>query len=625
MLNFYRRFIPRAAETQAPLNALLTGSVKGNQPINLTGDALKAFHDCKDSLCNAALLAYPDCQAKLAVTADASDVAVGAVLQQRIEGAWQPLAFYSCKLSPAQRKYSPYDRELLAIYQAIKYFRHMLEAREFTIYTDHKPLSFAFHTRKLNCSPRQYRHLDYISQFSTDIQHISGKDNVVADTLSRIEELEAPVDHDSLAKAQDVDSELKNIIEGSTSLRLKKMKIPGSRHELFCDVSTPTPRPFIPKMMRRQVFDCLHSLSHPGANATAKLVAQRYVWPSIRKDCREWARTCIDCQRAKVSRHVSSPLGTFDLPRARFKHVHIDLIGPFSVSNGYRYCLTAVDRFSRWPEAIPITDISAETVAKAFIEVWIARFGCPTVIVTDRGRQFESALFTSLSQRIGFQHRRTTAYHPACNGLVERFHRQLKAAIVCHAKSNWTESLPLVLLGIRSTLKEDLHASPAELVYGEPLRLPGDFFQPNFSGTTDMTDFIARLKSFAQKLRPCPASRHSSDKIFVFKDLTTCTHVFLRDDTVRGTLQPAYTGPYKVLDRGHKAFKLDMKGKSVTVSIDRLKPAYILSPETNFNSKESPSVTPDIVIPSNTENSSIPVTRTTRSGRSVRFPDYYRP
>ncbi|KAL0810588.1 hypothetical protein ABMA28_010705 [Loxostege sticticalis] len=376
--------------------------------------------------------------------------------------------------------------------------------------------------------------------------------------------------------------------------------------------------------MRRQVFDCLHSLSHPGSNVSAKLVAQRYVWPGIRKDCREWARACLSCQRAKVSRHVFTPLGTFDLPRARFKNVHIDLIGPLPVSNGYRYCLTAVDRFSRWPEAIPITDITAETVAKAFIEVWIARFGCPTIIVTDRGRQFESALFTYLSQRIGFQHRRTTAYHPACNGLVERFHRQLKAAIVCHARSNWTESVPLVLLGIRSTLKEDLKCSPAELIYGEPLRLPGDFFETNMSGTTDITDFSARLKSFAQKLQPCPASRHSSDKIFIFKDLSTCSHVFLRDDTVRGALQPAYTGPYKVLDRGNKTFKLEIKGKPVTVTMDRLKPAYILSPENEVKSNESPSVAQDIVIPPSTAPS-LPKTKTTRSGRTVRFPDYYRP
>lgn len=632
MLNFYRRFIPRAAEIQAPLNALLIGSVKGNHPVELKGESLKAFEDSKTSLCNAALLAFPDCRARLALTTDASDVAVGAVLQQQKDGHWQPLAFYSCKLSPSQCKYSPYDRELLAIYQAIKYFRHMLEARDFTIFTDHKPISFAFHSRKSSCSPRQYRYLDFIAQFSTDIQHLPGKDNVVADTLSRIDELEANIDLESLAKAQESDPELEGYLENNTSLRLTKMKLPGSRYELFCDISTPSPRPYVPKILRRQIFDCLHSLSHPGTNSSAKLVAQRFVWNGVRKDCREWARACLNCQRSKVNRHVSAPIGNFSVPRARFKHVHIDLIGPLPISNGFRYCLTAIDRFSRWPEAIPIMDISAETVAKALLRDWIARFGCPTIIVTDRGRQFESDLFRFLSRMIGFDHRRTTAYNPACNGLIERFHRQLKAAIMCHANSNWTESLPLVLLGIRSTFKEDLQSSSAEIVYGEPLRLPGEFFDSNLECTTDITDFTARLKSFAQNLQPCSASRHCTGKIFIHKDLASTSHVFLRDDTVRRALQPAYTGPYKVIDRGSKTFKLEIKGKQVTVSIDRLKPAYILSPNqhpVNINNNTSPPSNYDTVSPHNNSNVAPPLDtskqKTTRFGRAVRCPNYYRP
>lgn len=327
----------------------------------------------------------------------------------------------------------------------------------------------------------------------------------------------------------------------------------------------------------------------------------------------------MTCQRSKVSRHVTSPLGTLDLPSARFRHVHIDLIGPLPPAGDYRYCLTAVDRFTRWSEVVPLTDITAETVAKAFVSCWISRYGCPIEVVTDRGVQFQSALFQQLAKLIGFDHRRTTAYHPQCNGLVERFHRQLKAAITCHADTNWVESLPLVLLGIRSAVKEDLKSSSAELVFGEPLRLPGEFFGHDVkSYTTDIADFSARMKSFAEKIRPVPTRHHSKNKMFVFKDLATCSHVFLREDALRGSLQPAYTGPYEVLKRRDKFFTISVKNRSVTVSIDRLKLAYLLSTSTESESPHSSSF-------SDTSKLTTPLTSTTKSGRVVRFPDYYRP
>lgn len=639
MINFYRRFIPRAAQTQAPLNALLTGSVKGSHPVNFSTKEHDAFSQCKESLCQAALLAHPDSQARLAIVTDASDHAMGAVLQQQVNGQRQPLAFFSRKLSPTQCKYSPYDRELLAIYEAIKYFRHMVEARVFTIYTDHKPICFAFQSRKDTCSPRQFRHLDFISQFTTDIRHISGKDNVVADPLSRIEEITQPIDLNKLASSQITDTELEQLLHSDTSLRLKKVKLPGTHAELYCDESTTTPRPYVTREFRRQVFESLHSLSHPGANASIKLVTERFIWPSINKDCREWARSCLACQRAKVTRHVSAPLGTYRLPRSRFMFIHIDLIGPMPMSQGFKYCLTVIDRYTRWPEVIPLQEITAEAVAKALLHGWISRFGCPCDIVTDRGRQFESTLFQYLSRLVGFQHRRTTAYHPACNGLVERFHRQLKAAITCHANTNWVESLPLVLMGIRSAYKEDLNTSTAELVYGEPLRLPGEFLESNMRAdeTVDVTEYITRLRKFAHNLTPVPASHHSNKRsIFVYKDLSTTSHVFLRDDSSRPPLQPAYTGPYPVMQRDDKVFKIRMNGKDVTVSIDRIKPAYILGndPSPSVKTPEQ-QPTPEKIatnIPSSspkTQHQSAPEannpSKRTRLGRQVRLPNYYRP
>lgn len=155
-----------------------------------------------------------------------------------------------------------------------------------------------------------------------------------------------------------------------------------------------------------------------------------------------------------------------------------------------------MDRFTRWPEAIPIPAITAAVVAKAFVNGWISRFGVPSTVTTDRGRQFESALWQELMQLLGSTRCRTTAYHPSANGLVERLHRQLKASLKAQPDTTkWAEALPLVLLGIRSALKTDLKCSIAELVYGTTLRLPGDFFEASISpDLSDPTDYATRLK-----------------------------------------------------------------------------------------------------------------------------------
>ena len=212
MLNFYRRFIPNAASTQAPLHDILSGPrVNSTHPITWTDELNTAFNACKESLAQAAFLAHPHPTAPLALVTDASTAAMGAVLQQRVQDNWLPIAFFS-RMSPAQQKYSAYDRELFAIYEAVRYFRHMLEAQHFTIYTDHKPLINTFLQKKDKCSPRQFHHLDFIAQFSTDIRHICGQENIVVDTPSRIEAITTPVSHDTLATVQANDEELRKFL-----------------------------------------------------------------------------------------------------------------------------------------------------------------------------------------------------------------------------------------------------------------------------------------------------------------------------------------------------------------------------------------------------------------------------
>lgn len=642
MINYYRRFISHAAQYQAPLiDAVVAINGKGAKPFLWTPELLAHFEACKSSLSNATLLQHPVNDAPLGLYTDASSVHVGSCLQQLINDQWCPLAFFSKKLTPQQTQWPAYYRELLAVYESVQHFRHILEVQHVTIYTDHKPLLYAFVQRREKLPPSQLNQLSFIGQFTTDIRYIKGEDNVVADAMSRIEAISLEEDYEALAKSQKEDLELADLRQGDSSLQLSRVAVPGTDVSLLCDVSTGKPRPYLTPSFRRVVFDKLHNLSHPGVRATTRLLVGRYVWPSIRKDCHKWAQTCLACQRSKVSRHTSAPLGSFEQPSGRFTHVHIDIVGPLPVCDDFRYCLTAIDRVSRWPEVWPMRSITAEEVADTFVQGWISRFGVPSIITTDQGTQFESDLFRRLMHTCATKRIRTTAYHPCANGMIERLHRQLKAALMCHSGS-WTRAIPLVLLGMRTAYKEDLKATAAEMLYGESLRLPGEMLVSDLGDDRfdDHADFVVQLKRKMTSFRPAPVSRHSAPAIFVSKDLPTASHVFLRDDTVRRPLQPPYTGPYAVLQRSAdgKTLTLAVKNREVVVSIDRVKPAFVDldSFPSSTESTIPPASPPQDVSqaqpaklaskPADTTNSATTTTLlngpyTTRSGRHVKFKD----
>ncbi|GBN83606.1 Transposon Tf2-6 polyprotein [Araneus ventricosus] len=426
-------------------------------PLNWTDESDQAFQNCINDLKEATHLAHPDSNAVIILMTDASDRAIGGCIQQREGDSWKPLGFFSRKLSTAEQKYSAYDRKLLAIFASIKYFRYLLEGTKFTILTDHKPITYAFSQKIEKLSPRQINHLNFIAQFTVDIKHISGKDSVVADALSRIESIStSPMAYEDIARSQQDDEELDLLLKQPTSLSLQKLQVPNTDVMLYCDISTQVIRPYIPKTHRYQVFRNLHDLAHPGVRATVRPICSRFVWPKMKQYIVNFTRSCIACQKSKIFRHVHSPLAEFKVPNQRFVHINIDLIGPLPSSQGFSYCLTAIDRFSRWPEAMPLTDIRAETVAQALYSGWISRFGVPQRISTDRGAQFTSDVFHSLAKTFGIRLSHTAAYHPQANGAIERWHRTLKAAIMCHTSVHWVSAWPAVLLGVRTVFKEDL-------------------------------------------------------------------------------------------------------------------------------------------------------------------------
>jgi cleavage and polyadenylation specificity factor subunit 1 len=541
IINFYRRFIPHAAHIFSPLNELLKGKGKNKKAlIKWNSEADAAFEKAKACLKTTAELSFPDTSLPTALVCDASDVAAGAVLQQKTAQGWKPIGFFSRKFAPREQKYSAFSRELLAMFLSVKSFAYYLRGIDFSIFTDHKPLLSAFKKTQQRDNAREARHLSYISELTDDIQYIPGPENVVADALSRTNSenvylnsiicrtaktsnscttvtndstldhsITAPMhvvddnnlnhsvnitrvtqsqynycdisailessDTEELINSQKSDSQLAEFLKNSSKTNLKLESIDG----IICDTSTNKPRPYLPGSFIKKIFHQVHDISHPGIRTTKKLISSKFVFPKLNSTIQELCRTCQPCQKSKVIRHVHSPISSIPPHSEKFSQVHIDLVGPLPPVDGYRYLLTMIDRFTRWPEVVPLQDIRAITVARAFVQHWIARYGVPKSISTDRGAQFESMLFNELATMLGSVHIRTTSFHPSSNGLIERTHRTLKTALRAQAEPlQWLYKLPLILLYLRTSIKEDLQCSSSDMLYGCNLKIPADLIFP---------------------------------------------------------------------------------------------------------------------------------------------------
>ena len=618
MMNFYHRFVRNAATTLRPLYTALKGKGQKHQLV-WTPEMTESYHCGINALANAAMLAHPHSGAQIALTCDASDTGIGASFEQFVNGIWQPLAFFSKQLRDAERKYSAFDRELLALHLSIRHFRYMLEGRNFSVFTDHKPLVDAMFKMSDPWSARQQRQLSIISEsITTDIQHISGKDNVVANCLSRasINNITLGIDYAEMAAAQAVSDDIQSYRTAITDLKLADIPVCDSGPVLLCDISTGVARPIVPETHRRQVFNVIHNLAYPDRKTTEKLISEKFVWHGLKKKVNQWAKKCIHCQTSKVQIYVRAPIDNFKVLEKRFSHIHVDIVGPLPPSCGHAHIFNIIYRTTRWPEAIPLQGTSTIDCARALI-----LHGSPVL-------EFHLTLHPTeelnLLQPFGplFLNSSvvncTTLLHTIpksmvkVNGLVERFHRTMKAAL----KARLTESTgSMSYHGCYSDYvllqRMIAHSSSAELVYGELLIVPGTFITSNT---------IPWIPAYVNRPAIPTTSHGRCTSNSIHSQLKTSQFVFVRHDSHRTPLTRPYPGPYRLISHGEKKFTIQMGSKEERISIDRLKPAHCDMDRVHLACpprRVRPPIVPERQSTETTEST------TSRSGRTLRHPDRY--
>ncbi len=414
----------------------------------------------------------------LSLSTDTSDTHIGGVLQQLAGGSWQTLTFYSKKLSTgscwppsvqSDTSDSYWKGDGFACSLTTSHWSHLCSA----------PCHPGRPANSESCpsSPNLHRTSDRplltAAQQPPTAQLISpaptakdwpeeGLVTPERPILAAIAEAQA-VDFLAMAAAQRSFQEVAEMIN-STTLQITTQA--AGNDSLLRDVSTGVFRPLVPIQCREAVFQSLHSIHHPGVQATRRLIAARFCWPQMAQAITLMARTCLFCQQGKVHKHVHLQPAEIPLPHRRFTHIHVDLVGPLLPSRGHTYLFTIIDRTSRWPEAIPLSSITAADCARALFASWASWIGVPATITSDGGAQFTSPLWAGLWSLRNIQHSPTTAYHPQSNRLVEWFHRWLKDALRSRAAAaDWHDHLPWVMLGMRASFREDSKFSPAEAVF----------------------------------------------------------------------------------------------------------------------------------------------------------------
>ncbi|KAJ0547862.1 putative nucleotidyltransferase, Ribonuclease H [Helianthus annuus] len=578
LAGYYRRFIRSFGMIARPLTELLK-----KDAFKWGMEAQDAFERLKSALTSAPVLTLPDPSKTFVVETDASAGGVGAVLMQDRH----PVSFLSKALSPRANALSVYEKELLAIMLAVKQWHYYLITGPFVIRTDQKSLKHLL-SQKVT-TPLQHKWLAKLMGYDYSIEYKKGRENVVADALSRVQGSELfvtavsqlePLLLDRIVESQKRDIDLQQIVdkikngEGNARFRWNgKWLTRGDRMVVGNDGG-----------LREEMVKMCHESpvgGHSGVRATVQRVKGLFFWKGINKVVRKVVRNCDVCMRAK-NETVASPglLQPLPIPKMIFADISMDFIGGLPRVKGRDTVFVVVDRLTKYGHFMLLGHpYSARDVAQVFVDNVFKLHGCPSSIVSDRDPIFLSSFWKEFLTLQGIESKLSTSYHPQTDGQTEVVNRCLEGYLRCMVMERphtWVKWVSMAEWWYNTTFHSSLGCTPFEALYGyrPPLHVP---YVPKDAGDNEvdevMRDREAAIGVLRQSLLKAQnRMKQQADKRRSEREFEPGQWVYLKlqpymQNSLRGykhsKLTPKYFGPFLIVEKvGMVAYKLDLPAEA---------------------------------------------------------------
>lgn len=607
LTNWLREYIPHFSTIATPMTDLLNTK----KPFKWTEQANKAFEELKEALAKPMILHRPHPDLPFILQTDASGTGIAAVLYQMNQDRRQIISYASAHLNPTQQRYHINEQECLAIVWGVKRYRQYLEDKPFTLITDNKALTWLTSMKDTNAKLTRWSLL--LQEFSYKLVHCPGEKNELPDYLSRqpssqsvdpeaedvsrmlpprgpstneparLQAIDVPTLADQIRNGQQEDTDCQRDVTRWQQLVADGPQARGDF--MFAQLYTVEDNVLyrqgkygrqlvVPEEMKQHVIHEFHDsiyAGHPGWEETFRSIQQQFTWKNSKRDVQDYVRACLICACTKRGApQRKNPLRPH-VPRGPWETIALDYIGPMEVTPGNnRFIFVVTDMFTRWVEAFPVPQSTAEITIKLLENEIFSRYGYPYAILSDNGSQFTSVKFEQACRKWCTRRWTTAVYHPRANP-TERRNQEIKKGLRVQREKfpgqSWDIHLPAVLFSLRRRLNHATGTTPSDLLLGFELPTPGSWDAPrNIPVPQNRRAKIAIAREnqaryhnrYAQQL-PTVAEYNVGDLVLVRNHNKGITKRWM--------------GPYAVLlDAGDSCYWVNAERRPLKYHIDDIRP-----------------------------------------------------